>query len=142
MNIADAWKAMRERFAAGWVVGSPPIQATPVQWPNQAFVPSKNAPWARFEITAGDTANAVVGVTQVRSVGVIWIGVYVPVATGLNTALLFAELAASIYRNKTFSNIRCTAAEIRDSGENEGWRLVTVTIPYLYDIFYSEDNFP
>lgn len=136
-TVSDAWKFIRERFAAGWVVGSPPVQATPIQWPNQAFVPPKNKPWARFEITAGDTANAVVGMTQVRSVGIIWIGVYVPIATGLSIALSFAEIAASVFRNQSFSGVRCVAPEIRDAGEHDGWRLVTIVIPYFYDIFYG-----
>ena len=135
-TVSDAWKAIREQFAAGWIVGSPPVQATPIQWQNQAFVPPRGAPWARFEITAGDTFKAVVGVTQVRTVGIVWIGVYVPIATGLNTALIFAELAASIFRNKEFNEIDCTAPSIRDAGESDGWRLVTVTIPYSYDLFY------
>lgn len=143
-TVSDAWKAIRERFAAGWVIGSPAIQATPIQWPNQAFVPPRGTPWVRFEITAGDSSNAVVGITQVRSVGVVWVGIYVPVATGVSTALLFAEMAAAIFRNKTFSSIRCSAADIREAEESDGWRLVTVTIPYSYDIYYSEseDEFP
>lgn len=139
-TAADAWQEIRRLFAQGWFIGSPPVVASPVQWPNQPFNPPIGKVWARLEVTAGDTFNAVVGITQVRSIGIIWIGIYYPVGKGLSEALIYAELAATIFRNKSFSGIRCKAAEIKDTGVSEGWRLITVTTPFLYDLFYEDES--
>src|SRR5512143_941774 len=96
-------QAIEERFHDNWT-------ATPlskVAWDNVAFAPPPNDEWVRLSIVGGDSNRMTIGSSLHRSVGIIYVSCFVPVAKGSARAFALADAAAAIFRDAEFNGILC-----------------------------------
>lgn len=71
-----------------------------------------------------------------RRPGVISIHIRTKMNLGVRPALLLAESAATVFRAKEFSGVRCKEATVHEMGEDNGWYLVIVSINFFTDNAY------
>lgn len=137
--------AITARFQAGFVqlpVPDPPalpVEFLPCAYDNQPFSNPKESAWARFHIVEGDRTNAAVGVDFQRSVGVIYLQIFVPENGGTKPATDCGDKLASIFDNADFGpaglQIICRTVSLRRIGKHAegGWMQHNAQVNYQAD---------
>lgn len=133
LDLAQA--AIRQKVLAEWT-------ATPVSWPNEAFIAPSNAPWILFEIiSTGSRANEY-GAADKRhrlDFALLWAHVYVPRNTGTDTALALSRQAGSLFDGQMIDTASAYSRLIfkahsfggAEDGDDDGiWFRASVSIPF------------
>lgn len=144
-DYAGAVAAIEARLAANWA--TTPIRkqndATPVSWPplDGSGNPS---PWVQLEVLQNEAGLRAIGVPDSHlwlDRGTIYVHVFVPVSSGLTTAMQYAVQVGEIFRAAAFyddgqgSIVRSWAPRVlgADSGSDDGlWFRVTTAIPFEF----------
>lgn len=140
-DYAGAVAAIKARLAANWAT-------TPVAYQNEeppeTIVDGVPVPWVYCEITNNNSELHAAG--KPGSLfwiydGLIELSVFVPIGSGIATALQYAVALGEIFRAQTFYNetsphlVRCWSPRVDggESGADDGnWFRVTCTVPFEY----------
>ncbi len=130
MTFKNEQRDIESRFQTQW--GS----TTSIKYDNVDFTPTPNTSWVELQVHTGDqipVSLGGVGATQYRGVGIISINIYTALNIGSQTGKNLADTAAAIFRGQTFSGIICRGADVTRLGEDNGWFVYNVSIPYFRD---------
>lgn len=92
-----------ERIAVGTLFANGWGSTTPVSIPNKDFTPPQDTEWVRLSLQQADAFRLEMGAganRQSRTVGIVFVQVFVPVDTGDGRASELADLAAAIFRDQ------------------------------------------
>lgn len=141
MSFATAVATIQARMQANWT--STPLCFQNGITPDGAhFDPPADGvtAWVYFEVLPGSGSIAGFGGGEgnhtLRRGGVVFAHVYVPVGTGLATALAHTDAIAAIFEAKGFSGIRCYEATPggTGSGDDEGnWFRASISIRFEFE---------
>lgn len=141
-RFADIRSLITARFQAGFVAAAippaDPLPFLPTQYDNMPFTTPQAAPWARFHTVEGERQNAAVGVEFQRSVGVIYLQVFLPEGSGTKTAYDAGDVFAAVFDNADFGavglQIICRTVSVQRIGKNgEGWMQFNAWVTYQAD---------
>lgn len=122
MTPAAAVVAVETVIAATWV-------ATPIAWPNVAFVPPVTGPWLRVDFLWGDGFIATKdGGSDV--VGILQLGVFGPKDEGDGDLYALAETARAMFNRLRMGDVSFEAASGPSTISEESWRAVVVSLPF------------
>lgn len=130
MTFKNEQRDIDARFKNSW--GS----TTPVKYANVDYTPTPGTSWVEIRVVDGDQMPVSLGginATLHRNVGIISINVHTALNIGSQTGKNLADTAAAIFRGQTFSGIICRGVRITELGENNGWYVFNVSIPFLRD---------
>lgn len=128
-------------FRAGWVVDpddDPTVEYMPTQYPNQPWTVPDTI-WSRFSVMEGDRNNAAVGTTFQRTVGVMFLQIFVPEGEGTRSARQAADKMASFLDNQSIAvaagqNITTRTVSLQDIGLNrDGWYQMNASLEFWFD---------
>jgi hypothetical protein len=130
MSFKNEQRDIEARFQTQW------SSTTPVKYDNVDYTPTPGTNWVEFQVHTGDQipiSLGGVGATSYRVVGIISINVHTALNIGSQTGKNLCDTAAAIFRGQTFSGIICRGASITRLGEDNGWYVYNVSIPYHRD---------
>ena len=131
MSFASERQAIESRFSTQWGT------TTPIKYDNIKYVPTAGTSFVALEIHKGASIQASLGTSPLfRGIGIISVNIYTPTGSGTNTGRAYADTAAGIFRNVVFSGIVCKSASVTRLGEQEGWFIYNVSIPFYHDETY------
>ena len=133
MALATIQDTLFDRFKDQLALSA--YSALPVSYPNLKFTPPSNSEWLRVQLEPADshTASLSAGMQRFRSVGLLVIGVFIPVGESNADALAIADAIAAFYRGATLSGLSLQAPSISRVGSAQGFYQYNVIVPYRYD---------
>lgn len=138
-----------ERIAIGTLFNTEWGTTTPISWPNRDFTPPVSQEWVRFSVVPADAFKIEIGSgnNQTRTVGLVFVQVFVPVGSGDGRAGELASLAIEVFADKDIQVFdpadgvtvvgrvmfrSPTARSIGIEGESIYYQL-SVSVPYVRD---------
>jgi hypothetical protein len=131
MAFATARDTLLDRFKAQHDLSS--WSAVPISYPNIAFTPPSDAPWARVLVFPGTSETAAIGTTKYRNLGVVIVELFVPMGETDEDLIDKADDVVGFFRGATLSGVVLRTPSIQRVGEDGGFYQFTVTTPYHYD---------
>jgi hypothetical protein len=126
-TFQDIRQAIESRFKTNWT-------ATDISIDNVSYTPDANTAFVRLQIREFDAFQSSMATTPChRFIGIIHIQIMVPVGTGTNIARGYADDAADIFRNASFSNVQCKSPRIIRVGDIGEHFQYSVLINFWYD---------
>jgi len=121
-----------DKFKTGW--GS----TSPVAWPNIIFNPDTGSitKWVRITVIESVTANADVGGTLRRTVGNIFVQVFVTKGNGTSDMTTLCDAVLNVLEQKNFGTYietgRGSVAGVGGDPKSAWWQ-ANVVIPFRFD---------
>lgn len=137
MNYEDLRRTLERHFKAAFQTGIP--VAFPVQFENVTFRQPTGEPWGRFSIRLGDRSNASVGTTHKRTVGLVYLQVFVPENRGTKPATELADRFAAAFDDRELTTDGGTMVQFRSASSEtigltgEGWHQTNLSVPFWAD---------
>ena len=126
MSFANTQKYIESRFSTYWT-------ATPIAWQNVEYEPTSGTSYVEFGVFEADSQIVSLGTLLYRNPGLISVNIFVPLNDGLQTAKGYADSIKTIFAGQNFNGITCRAASVTSLGEQSGWHVVNVTVPFFWD---------
>lgn len=104
----------------------------PIKYENISFKPPTNSPWIACHIKRSRLPTPEVNQGSYEVLGILMIQIFTPLHSGMVTSNAIADTLASLYNDKTISNIWFRDADIIDVGESDTWYQVHLSIPFTY----------
>jgi hypothetical protein len=132
-------------FVSRFVTG--PDQPLPVAYPNRPFQQPTGAPWARFSIRPGECLDFAVGGLVARSIGLVYLQIFLLADAGEVFARQIADLFAAAFDNQLLSYAGTGVGESNNdsgfiwfartsfepTGPRPGYVQFNAKIPYQHD---------
>jgi hypothetical protein len=122
---------IRTRFNTVWA------SRIPVEYPNVVFnLPAPPSPWCRLSIQSGDTARMTIGAgtNNYRTVGLIYVCIFVPDNSGDSVAFQRADEAAAIFRDWGGATVQCRTPRVKEIGsDGSGYYQVQMIVSFKRD---------
>jgi len=126
MSFTDTQKNCEARFYANWTT-------TPIAWQNVHYDPTANTAYVEFQVVEAESEVVALSDLLYRNIGIISINIYVPLNQGLQTAKSYADSIKTIFAGQSFNEITCRAASVTTLGEQDGWFVINVSVPFFWD---------
>lgn len=124
MSYAQERADIEARLGTNWTT-------TSIAWDNVSFIPTTGTAWIRCSILPGSCEALEFGRDTTKEyLGIIDIGIFVPVDTGNNTIRGYADTLAAIFDMVEFGTVDCNEAKAQNLGIEDGWYHWAVTIPF------------
>jgi len=108
--------------------------STAIAWDNVSYTPNANTAFIRLIIDEVDSQQSSISTTPChRIIGLIHVMIMVPINTGTNTAREYADRIADIFRNASFSDVRCQSPRLRRVGDIGEWYQYSVLVPFYFE---------
>jgi hypothetical protein len=134
MSFADTRAAFEARLAANW-------STTPITWEN-VEPPERTSAYIAPFLLDGEANQVSLGTSpRHRHAGVFVMQIFVPEASGTQTARAYADTLAAVFRGQQFSAgssglITCRSPSLRSIGARGGWCQFNVVVPWHRDLVY------
>lgn len=131
-HFRTQWAAAATAAGAGLTLGH-------VQMDNQKFTQPVGAPWGRLSIMRGTRQPAAVGATKVRTIGVLYLQIFLPLQSGTAQADRAADALAAIFDYQslpitgTSSYAVFETVSLEAAGEREGYQQHNASINFRVD---------
>lgn len=144
MSIFDKTRAaivahFRTSWPAAATASGCAIGLSAVQMDNHKFTQPIGAPWARLSIARGTRAPAAIGGAKLRSLGIVYLQIFLPLESGTAEADQAADAFASVFDLRSIAITGSTSYAVMETasqesaGDREGYRQVNVSIPFRVD---------
>jgi len=132
MTFESEHAVLENRFKNSWGT------TTPVKYQGMKYTPRDGLSYVSFKVLPGAGAQITLGSSTNlhRTLGYINVDIYSPTGKGLQAMKGLVDIASAIFRgvNIASATIQCREPRYYDQGEDKGWYLLTVEIPFQRDI--------
>ncbi len=135
MSYDTIRRALEVHFKATFMAPQP----FPVAFENVKFSQPANEPWGRFSIRFGKRENASVGTDHKRTLGLVFLQVFIPESKGTKPANDAADRMATAFDDKELETtdgetIQVRTVELDPIGmTGEGWHQTNLVVPFWAD---------
>lgn len=138
MGYAADSQSIRELFLANWATAQPDV---PLAYPDTKFDPPKNSAWARLTILTGAETQVSMGkLRRFRRLGIVDVGLFLPLGSGDGQAKLLADSVASVLRGRTVGNMVFRAVSLQRVGIDGAHVHYAASTPYQSDELITNPN--
>lgn len=130
MTYAAAQLAIENRFATNFT-------SCAIKFQNVPFTVTPGSIFVELNVTDYGSHKAEIGGGLHRSTGLIVAKFNVPKGQGTKTGRALADLAAAVFREKSFSGITCRSPIVQNGGESQEWFQIHMICPFYRDEIYS-----
>jgi hypothetical protein len=144
MSIFDKTRAaIVAHFQTNWPAAQAAsgcaIGLSAVQMDNHKFTQPVAAPWGRLSIARGTRAPAAIGGAKLRSLGIVYLQIFLPLESGTAEADQAADAFASVFDMRSIPVTGTTSyavmetASLESTGDRDGYRQYNASIPFRAD---------